>query len=335
MPLSSASGDVSDSYFGRGTKRAWAEEQDPLLARRALLAWLRERLEADAAIYQRFVKSPEGTRHASVDVDGPKALQRLRAWEGELTRDLPPALRPDQTSPVLRNRMRAWLAHDQREVGESRLFRKVLAPAGFSDQARAVAFREGRHLGYVSAVFLEDRRVERKRLGILAEIEPAVLDALEGVAAVHTRVCMPERLLLSAGGELELHDRGLPAGPCGERFRAWLAARARELEARSATFYFEGFRFGFTRMEGQRAPAWCVDVDRLHAAELDEVEELTARQQSVAELAAEGFTNVEIGARLGLSPNTVKSHVKRVYETLGVSNRAELARRLRTRAPSL
>jgi DNA-binding CsgD family transcriptional regulator len=42
---------------------------------------------------------------------------------------------------------------------------------------------------------------------------------------------------------------------------------------------------------------------------------------------AEGRTNREVGAALFLSPKTVEFHLARVYRKLGVSSRAELARR--------
>lgn len=47
-----------------------------------------------------------------------------------------------------------------------------------------------------------------------------------------------------------------------------------------------------------------------------------ARQQQVLALIAEGLTNQQIGAALGISEYTVKDHVRELYERLGVSNRA-------------
>jgi DNA-binding CsgD family transcriptional regulator len=55
---------------------------------------------------------------------------------------------------------------------------------------------------------------------------------------------------------------------------------------------------------------------------------LTAGERSVADLAASGATNREIGARLFLSPKTVEAVLTRVYRKLGVRSRTELARQL-------
>jgi len=54
-------------------------------------------------------------------------------------------------------------------------------------------------------------------------------------------------------------------------------------------------------------------------------EVLTARGVEVAELAARGLTTHEVGRMLGVSANTVKKHLRLVYEQLGVGTRAELA----------
>jgi len=53
-------------------------------------------------------------------------------------------------------------------------------------------------------------------------------------------------------------------------------------------------------------------------------EELTPREHEVLELVAEGATNAEIAARLTISENTVKFHMKNILQKLHASNRAEV-----------
>jgi DNA-binding CsgD family transcriptional regulator len=50
---------------------------------------------------------------------------------------------------------------------------------------------------------------------------------------------------------------------------------------------------------------------------------LTKRERDILELVADGHGNKQIAARLGISTNTVKTHLEMVFEKLGVSSRAE------------
>ncbi|MCX5137614.1 LuxR C-terminal-related transcriptional regulator [Streptomyces sp. NBC_00340] len=50
---------------------------------------------------------------------------------------------------------------------------------------------------------------------------------------------------------------------------------------------------------------------------------LTAQQRRVLALVANGFTNADIGARLGLSSRTINRHLADVYDRLGVDDRAQ------------
>jgi DNA-binding CsgD family transcriptional regulator len=53
---------------------------------------------------------------------------------------------------------------------------------------------------------------------------------------------------------------------------------------------------------------------------------LTGREAEVAALITRGLTYRATGARLFISPATVKTHVLRIYQKTGVSNKTELAR---------
>jgi two-component system, NarL family, nitrate/nitrite response regulator NarL len=54
----------------------------------------------------------------------------------------------------------------------------------------------------------------------------------------------------------------------------------------------------------------------------DRPPQLTAREQEVLQLISEGLSAPDIGRRIHLSPTTVKSHLHKLYEKLGVSDRA-------------
>jgi DNA-binding NarL/FixJ family response regulator len=53
---------------------------------------------------------------------------------------------------------------------------------------------------------------------------------------------------------------------------------------------------------------------------------LTAREQEILGLVAEGRTNPQISRELWLAEQTVKFHLSKIYRKLGVSNRTEASR---------
>jgi DNA-binding CsgD family transcriptional regulator len=64
-------------------------------------------------------------------------------------------------------------------------------------------------------------------------------------------------------------------------------------------------------------------------------DDLTAQERQIAQLARDGMSNAEIGARLFLSPRTVEWHLRKVFGKLGVHHRQELASALTRSEPKL
>ena len=91
--------------------------------------------------------------------------------------------------------------------------------------------------------------------------------------------------------------------------------------------------------ERLHAHPWVSRVDaRIHEltapASGDETAGLTAKEYEVAQLAARGLTNKQIGAELFLSPRTVGTYLYRAYPKLGISTRAALRDALSGRQPT-
>ncbi len=61
----------------------------------------------------------------------------------------------------------------------------------------------------------------------------------------------------------------------------------------------------------------------------DARDRLTTQELQIAQLAAEGLSNREIGERLFLSHRTVGGHLYRIFPKLGISGRAQLRNALK------
>jgi DNA-binding CsgD family transcriptional regulator len=62
-----------------------------------------------------------------------------------------------------------------------------------------------------------------------------------------------------------------------------------------------------------------------HPGDAARLEELTARERQVASLSAQGFSNLAVAARLGISEATIAVHLRKIYAKLSVHSRVELA----------
>ncbi|MFD3588146.1 AAA family ATPase [Streptomyces sp. NPDC058683] len=131
--------------------------------------------------------------------------------------------------------------------------------------------------------------------------------------------------------QLALVNHGANRWPweCGHvrlNYAVWLRRCRRTLEARQqlTTVLETAERLG----AGALAAAAHRELRASGAAPAPEddgpLEQLTAQQRQIVQLAARGLSNREIGERLFLSPRTVGSHLYNVYPKLGVSSRHQL-----------
>jgi two-component system nitrate/nitrite response regulator NarP len=60
----------------------------------------------------------------------------------------------------------------------------------------------------------------------------------------------------------------------------------------------------------------------MEAATKDPLDVLTVRERELLAALADGWSNLQIAARIGISRNTVKYHLKNLYDKLNVNNRA-------------
>ena len=68
--------------------------------------------------------------------------------------------------------------------------------------------------------------------------------------------------------------------------------------------------------------------EKLRKRSVESRDDLTAQERQIAQLARDGLSNPEIGARLFLSPRTVEWHLHHVFTKLGIRSRRQLGRAL-------
>jgi DNA-binding CsgD family transcriptional regulator len=125
-------------------------------------------------------------------------------------------------------------------------------------------------------------------------------------------------------------DRGYDAARTALLYGEWLRRRRRRTEARELlTRAQDAFtRLGAGRWADRAGAELEVlgdrPVARTHDADL--LRRLTPQELQVVRLAAAGYSNREIGARLYLSPRTVGHHLYKAFPKIGVTRRVELAR---------
>jgi DNA-binding CsgD family transcriptional regulator len=108
----------------------------------------------------------------------------------------------------------------------------------------------------------------------------------------------------------------------GERLRRSREAGRSRLHLRAALDAFE--RLGAAAWADRAAAELAATAAVRQRRGAGQQERLTAQELQVAELAAAGLTNKQIGARLYLSPRTVSAHLYRIFPKLGISSRAAL-----------
>ncbi|MGW6929559.1 ATP-binding protein [Lentzea sp. NPDC054927] len=145
----------------------------------------------------------------------------------------------------------------------------------------------------------------------------ALSGVLEGLGIVAAHRQQPERaVVLMAAAAATRRSRGAHSEPPWTR----LVASAREVaeleagERRAARARQLGERLDFAGLQE-------------YVSSVRRDEPLTSRQQQIADLVVDGLTNQEIGARLGISTGTVRSHVTQMLTRLGLTSRTQLAAR--------
>jgi DNA-binding CsgD family transcriptional regulator len=108
----------------------------------------------------------------------------------------------------------------------------------------------------------------------------------------------------------------------------WLRRESRRVEARGQLrIAYEMFvTIGMEAFTERARVELLATGEKVRRRDAETRDELTAQERQIAQLARDGLSNPEIGARMFLSPRTVEWHLRKVFTKLGISSRRDLAR---------
>jgi DNA-binding CsgD family transcriptional regulator len=107
----------------------------------------------------------------------------------------------------------------------------------------------------------------------------------------------------------------------------WLNVERRRVDAREQlrTAYDQFTSIGMEGFAERTRAALVATGEKVRRQPVESSDGLTAQERRIAQLARDGLSNPEIGARLFLSPRTVEWHLRKVFTKLGIRTRRELA----------
>jgi DNA-binding NarL/FixJ family response regulator len=166
----------------------------------------------------------------------------------------------------------------------------------------------------------------------LDEFEPAIalisVELQDGKTAgyrvlEHLRETSPETAAVAMLTE-EVRDQVLEAFRCGARgvvsknqpFRV-VAQCLRKVHQGEIWASSDQISYVFDSLKGAQRPT---------PKSAGPFDELTPREHEVVARVIQGMSNAEIGTELGVTENTVRNYVMKIFDKLGVSNRVQLTR---------
>lgn len=311
--------------------------EQPQRIRAQVVAAMRAAIPNNLGMFVKCSIDPAGVRRfTGLVVNGDReVVERVLPFAEAPALDCP--WLPPHTDPGVIDRfVRIRSYYDPAYQSSFEAEQKIWSRLETGDQVRAVLCDGFRLLGWIGLVRRGSGQVFSRR-------EEATLQcAVGGIKAA-----------LAAAEALESRDleQGLAAvyRPDGQvehasaGFRAWLDADRRvHLRARvravdrgsedAGIQIISGAETRLVRLDGLGGARYLVTVDHAELLRIGPEYRLTDRQRAIAELAAAGATSGEIARTLMISANTVKVHLKNVYDRLGVASRIELADAMRGEA---
>ena len=150
---------------------------------------------------------------------------------------------------------------------------------------------------------------------ILMDIHLPNMSGIECTARITEVVPEAEVIMLTVYEDNEKIFRALQAGACG-----YLLKRTRPEQLIQA---IQDVKHGGAPMTSEIARRLVETLQRAPAAATEAGAELSRREKEILELVSRGYANKEIAEQLSIGVETVRHHLKRVYEKFHVHSRSE------------
>lgn len=153
---------------------------------------------------------------------------------------------------------------------------------------------------------------------VLMDVRMPRCDGVEATRTIRARTHPPSVVMLTAFDTDDFLLRALDAGASGFLLKHTPPAElvAAVQQAADGTMSFSPSVLQRLVTHATRAP---------QPAASDPLDGLSAREAEIARLVADGLTNAEIAGHLFLSLPTIKTHLARIFDKLGVTSRVQLA----------
>lgn len=309
-----------------GTRRSLRSlPADPAAARRELLDTLVGFVGADFGATYALAREGASWRTHAGAVLGPESPRM--AWLSAQLEPFPANYDPECPRSDEVGRFRRLPGSAEQTRGYALFYR----PFGLTSQLRTLLYDGAEFIAWLGVL----RHADRAPLGCaerlaLDRVAGAAQDALVTMrraerAALAGRV--PAHLVFDPGGELRFASAEVKdwldsgrRGQLGELVRHVARGGGR------AVRWVSQARASCHRIVGDGGEAFYVNLSAGAAVRVDPTAALSPRRREIAEYAAAGATAKEIAQALGISPHTVRQHLKSVYRQLRVASRLELAR---------
>jgi two-component system, NarL family, response regulator DegU len=194
---------------------------------------------------------------------------------------------------------RILLVDDHRLVREG--LRRTLEDAGFDVVGEAENGADGLELA------------ERLRPHVvLMDVSMPVMDGITATKRMRSRAPEARVVVLTMHSDTDLVDRARAAGAAGYLLKD---ASGDEV-VRGVQRALEGQRVISAGIGAAPEPTVPVEAG-------DDAPQLTEREAQILQLLADGFSPAAVAEKLYISPKTVRNHLSKIYEKLGVNSRSQ------------